>query len=125
MRSAISFVASWLAAWCQVVVVAAMPLASVAVAAADPLGDVPICHAGLEGGGGQQSPTQPGHSDHECVLCCALCMVHGWSAAILSPAPLLPARASVVVARVAAAQPRAPPVRVAFAAQPRGPPSLI
>jgi hypothetical protein len=125
MRSAISFVASWLAAWCQVVVVAAMPLASVAVAAADPLGSVPICHTGGDGGSGQQSPPQPGHSDHECVLCCALCMAHGWSAAILSPPPGLPARQSVTPVRIIAAQPRAPPVRIAFAAQPRGPPSLI
>jgi hypothetical protein len=120
MRSAVSLLASWFAAWCQVVVVAATPLAPLA-ANAGPLGDVPICHAGSE----PNAPSQPGHDSHECVLCCAICLAHGWSAAILSPAPAVPRREAVSLVRLDAAQPRAPPLRLASAAQPRGPPSLI
>jgi hypothetical protein len=119
----IGIAASWLAAWCQIVLVAAMPLGPLAIVA-DPLGNVPICHAEANGGSGQPAPTKPGHNGHVCVVC-VLCQAHVWSVAILSPPPALSLRQSVVTVRLDAAVPRTPPVRPSAAAQPRGPPSLI
>jgi hypothetical protein len=119
----IGIAASWLAAWCQIVLVATMPLGPLVIVA-DPLGNVPICHAAASGGSGQPAPTKPGHNGRDCAVC-VLCQAHAWSVAILSPPPALPARQSVATVRLDAAQPRAPPVRLVAAALPRGPPSLI
>jgi hypothetical protein len=122
MTSAIRFTASWLAAWCQVLLVALMPVGPIAFAT-DALGDIPICHADTTGNSGQQTPTSPDHHQHDCVLC-YVCQAHGWPAALASPAPVLPTLQSVATADHVIHQPRAPPFRVALAAQPRGPPSL-
>lgn len=122
MRSVIHFTLMWLAAWCQVVVVATMPLAPVAVAAADPLGDIPICHA-PNPADGQQDPS-PEHGQHDCALCVICCQMHAPPAALVSPTLTLPAAQTVAIIRHHIAQPRAPPFRAVLAAQPRGPPSL-
>ena len=121
MRSALRFTVTWLAAWCQVIAVAAMPFGPIAVGL-DPLGNVPICHADADGG--QLPPAPPTHGGYDCVLC-VLCVSHASPLALLSPTPTLPDRHSVTVARLDAAQPRAPPARLVVAAQARGPPSLI
>jgi hypothetical protein len=120
MKSAIGLFVSWLAAWCQVVMVAAIPLGPF-IASSAPLGEVPICHAGADD---QRAPSQPNHPQHDCILC-AVCAAHGGAIGILSESPALPARQVVAVALLDSVQPRAPPVRGVFAAQPRGPPSLI
>jgi hypothetical protein len=122
MTSAIRFTASWLAAWCQVLLVALMPLGPMTFATG-PLGDMPICHADSTGNTGHQTPSSPDHHQHDCVLCC-VCQAHGWAAALQSPAPVLPTRQVAASADHVFHQPRAPPFRVALAAQPRGPPSL-
>jgi hypothetical protein len=123
MRSVIHFASMWLAAWCQVLVVATMPLAPVAMAAADPLEDIPICHASNPANG-QQIPS-PEHGPHDCALCVMCCQMHAAPAALLSPTPILPATQAVAVIRHHTAQPRAPPFRAVLAAQPRGPPSSL
>jgi hypothetical protein len=120
MLSAVRFTVTWLAAWCQIIIVAAMPLGALG-AGLDPLGAATICHAGADSG--QPPPSQPTHSNHECVLC-AICQTHGGPIALLSPAPSLPGRHVVAVVRLDAVQPRAPPPAPTIAAQPRGPPSL-
>lgn len=120
MKSAVRFAVTLLAAWCQIIVVAALPLAPLA-AGLDPLGNVPICHADADGG--QPPPAPPAHGGHDCVLC-VLCVSHALPLALLSPTPTLPDRHSVAPVRLDAAQPRAPPLRLMAAAQPRGPPSL-
>jgi hypothetical protein len=119
MRVAVRFAVVWLAAWCQVIVVAMTPLGLLA-AAANPLHNAPICHADDEA----PTPPQPTHANHACVLC-TVCQSHGWGIALLSPPPTLPARKVVVVARFDTALPRAPPPLPTIIPQPRGPPSLI
>lgn len=121
MKSVVRFTVMWLAAWCQVLVVATVPLAPLAMAAG-PLGGMPICHAPDPAGSGQQTPS-PDHGQHDCALCVMCAQIHASSAALLSPSPSLPERQAVAAVQHHTAQPRAPPVRVAFAAQPRGPPS--
>jgi len=119
MRFAVKFAAMWLAAWFQVVVVATMPLGQL-VAPVDPLGNVPICHAGGDDG---QAPPQPGQLDHCCVLC-VICQAHTASIALLSAAPALPTERAVATVSLDAPRARAPPSRIILAAQPRGPPFL-
>jgi hypothetical protein len=115
---AIRIFALWFAAWCQVMLVTAMPLSPVIAG-----GDAPVCH--VDGGTGQNTPSQPVHHDHECVLCCLICHSVGWSSAILASPPSLPAPHSIAAATLIPVQPRAPPARLALSAQPRGPPALI
>jgi hypothetical protein len=116
----IGFAASLLAVWCQILLLAMISLAPLGVGA-DPLGDVPICHADQ----GSQHPQQaPGHHTHDCALC-ILCLSHALPMALLTSAPALPARQSIVMVRLDSVQPRAPPLRPIDAAQPRGPPALI
>jgi DUF2946 family protein len=122
MRSVIRFTVVWLAAWCQVLVVATMPLAPLAMAA-DPLGDIPICHAPNPADG--QQPSSPEHGQHECALCVVCCQMHASPMALLPRMPSLPARHAIATIDYHTVQPRAPPFLAVFAAQPRGPPSLI
>jgi Protein of unknown function (DUF2946) len=122
MTSAIRFTASWFAAWCQVLLVALMPLGPITFAT-DALGDIPICHAGTTGNTGHQTPSSPDHHQHDCVLCC-VCQAHGWAAALVSPAPVVPTLQAVTTANRIIHQARAPPFSGTLAAQPRGPPSL-
>jgi hypothetical protein len=116
----LGFAASLLAVCCQILLLATISLAPMAVAA-DPLGNAPICHAE---DGGQPAPQSPAEPPHDCALC-AICLAHAAPAAILSSTQALPERQLVAIVRLGSAQPRAPPVRVVTAAQPRGPPSLI
>jgi hypothetical protein len=112
----IGLAASLLAVWCQIVLLATISFMPLAMTA-DPLGNVPICHA-------QDGPqSTPGQPIHDCALC-AICLAHALPMAIVSPTPTLPARQAVADVRLAAAHPRAPPFRLVAAAQPRGPPSL-
>jgi hypothetical protein len=120
MKSAVSFTVCWLAAWCQIIVLAAMPLGPLA-AGLDPLGSVPICHADADDG--RPQPPPPIHGGHDCVLC-VVCQSHGGSIALLAPQSALPRQHVLAVVRFAVAQPRAPPPAAIIAAQPRGPPSL-
>jgi hypothetical protein len=121
MKSAVRFVVTWLAAWCQVITVALVPLGPLATSL-DPLANAPICHVDTDRG--QPADAPPIHGGHDCTLC-VLCVSHALQSALLSPTPGLPDPHSVVTVRRDAAQPRAPPVRSVAAAQPRGPPSLI
>jgi hypothetical protein len=120
LRSTIGFAASLLAVCCQILLLATISLAPIAIAA-DPLGSVPICHLA---DGTQPAPQTPVQPSHRCALC-AICLAHALPSAILAPTPTLPDRQSITVVRLDAAHPRAPPVRLVAAAQPRGPPSLI
>jgi hypothetical protein len=120
LKPAIGFAASLLAAWCQILLLATIALAPLRIGA-DPVGNVPICHADE---GTQPAQQKPGHPAHNCNLC-VLCVSHALPLALLSPTQALPDRYSVAAVRLDAAQPRAPPVRLLAAAQPRGPPSLI
>jgi len=120
VKPSIGFAASLLAVWCQIVLLATISLAPLAVAA-DPFGNAPICHAQ---DGVQPEAPAPGQPAHDCALC-AICLAHASPLAILSPTPTLPGRQIVIAVRLAVAQPRAPPIRLIAAAQPRGPPSLI
>ncbi|HLB98656.1 MAG TPA: hypothetical protein VJK90_13370 [Acetobacteraceae bacterium] len=119
-RPTIGFAASLLAVCCQILLLATISLAPIAVEA-DPLGNPPICHLAEGTQPAQQTPVQP---SHRCALC-AICLAHALPSAILAPTPTLPDRQSITVVRLDAAHPRAPPVRLIAAAQPRGPPSLI
>src|SRR5690348_719965 len=83
MKSVVAFALSWVAAWCQVVVVATMPWSALATSL-DPLADVPICHADAQQG---QQPSQPTGDSHDCVLC-AICQSHGSSAVVPVSAPV-------------------------------------
>src|SRR5579883_2855622 len=121
MRFAVRFALLWLAAWCQVIAVVAMPLGPV-VLGGEPLDGVPICHA--EAGHGQQAPPRPSHTGHDCLLC-TVCQTHTGSVALLPPTSALPLRQSVAVHVPDAPRARAPPYRTPSAAQPRGPPALI
>jgi hypothetical protein len=121
MKSAVRFTVTWLAAWCQVIAVALMPLGPLA-ASLDPLANAPICH--VDADAGQPAPAPPTHGGHDCALC-VLCVSHALPMALLASAAALPDRHAVATVRLDAAQPRAPPVRLVAAAQPRGPPSLI
>jgi len=116
----LGFAASLLAVCCQILLLATISLAPLAIAA-DPLGNVPICHAEDAGQPAQHAPTQPAH---DCALC-AICLAHSVAVAILSPTPAVPERQFVATMRLGSLQPRAPPVLLRAAAQPRGPPSLI
>ena len=116
----LGFAASMLAVCCQILLLATISLAPLAVAA-DPLGNAPICHAEDAGQQAPHAPTQPAHN---CALC-AICLAHAAPVAIVAPALALPERQFVATVRLVAAQPRAPPVLLRAAAQPRGPPSLI
>ncbi len=120
LKSAIGLAASLLAVCCQILLLASISLAPLAVDA-DPLGDVPICHLD---DGTQPAPQTPGQPAHSCALC-AICLAHSLPSAILAPTPTLPDRQSVFTVQLDTARPRAPPVRLVAAAQPRGPPSLI
>jgi len=111
----------WLAAWCQILVVATMPLETFA-AGPDLLGSVPICHADADNR--QPSPSLPSSTSHDCVLC-VVCQSHSGSIALLPPTPVPAPRRTGGLARFDIAQPRAPPPSPTNAAQPRGPPSLI
>jgi hypothetical protein len=121
MKSAVRFAVCWLAAWCQIVAVAAMPLGPLA-AGLDSLGGVPLCHTDADGG--QPQPPPPIHGAHDCVLC-VVCQSHGGSIALLSAQSALPLQHVIAAMRFAVVQPRAPPPAGIIAAQPRGPPSLI
>jgi hypothetical protein len=120
VKPTIGFAASMVAVWCQILLLATISLAPLAVSA-NPLGNAPICHA--QDGTPPAAPA-PGQPAHDCVLC-AICLAHAPPLAILPPTPTLPGRQIVTPVRLAAAQPRAPPLRLPAAAQPRGPPSLI
>jgi len=65
MKSVVAFALSWVAAWCQVVVVATMPWSALAPSL-DPLADVPICHADAQQG---QQPPHNGRQSRLCPLC--------------------------------------------------------
>src|SRR5215469_1880167 len=95
MKSAVGLFVAWLAAWCQVIALVALPMGPL-VAAAGPLGDVPICHAEVDG---QPAPSQPNHPQHDCVLC-ALCVTDKGAIAILATSPALPVRQVVAMARL-------------------------
>ena len=118
VRPTIGFATSLLAVCCQILLLATISLAPLAVDA-DPFGNVPICHQ--DDGTAQPGPGKPAH---HCALC-AICLAHALPSAILSPTPTLPDRQSITVLRLHAAQPRAPPIRRLAAAQSRGPPPLI
>jgi hypothetical protein len=120
MKSAVAFALAWVAAWCQVVLVATMSWNALATSL-DPLGDVPICHADAQQG---QEPSQPTGDSHDCVLC-AICQSHGPSAVV--PASVLATleQRPVTLVHFALPQQRAPPPLQLIAAQPRGPPSPI
>jgi Protein of unknown function (DUF2946) len=117
--SAIRLAVAWLAAWCQVLVVAVMPFGPMAQLAGG-LERVPICHADNE----QPDAPQPAHADHDCVLC-AMCQLDSGPLVLLPQTTTLAARQNVAVVRFGAASIRAPPPQFSIAAQPRGPPSLI
>jgi hypothetical protein len=121
MKSALQFVAAWIAVWCQVVVVAALPLDPPA-ARANTIVQAPICQ--FHAGKGQPAPARPADSGHDCAFC-VMCQTP--TGTIAAPATNeAPAPSQVVaVVRFAVAQPRAPPPFPAVAAQPRGPPTLI
>jgi hypothetical protein len=119
LKPAAGFAASFLAVWCQILLLATISLAPLDVSAG-PVGSVPICHADDGTQPAQQKPDRPAH---DCALC-VICLSHAWPVAILAPTPQLPERQSVLPVRCAAAYPRAPPVRLVAAAQPRGPPPL-
>ena len=121
MMSAVRFAIVWLAAWCQIFMVATMPLETFAAGAVS-LGSLPICHADADNR--QPSPSVPSHTSHDCVLC-VVCQSHSGSIALLPPTPVPALRRAVAPARFDIAQPRAPPPSPTIAAQPRGPPSLI
>jgi hypothetical protein len=120
LKPTIGFAASLLAVWCQILLLATISLAPLAISP-DPLGNVPICH---HDDGTQPAQHTPGNPAHDCALC-VLCLSHALPLAILSPTPNLPLRQSAAIVRLDAARPRAPPVYLVAAAQPRGPPSLI
>jgi hypothetical protein len=120
MKSAVAFAVAWVAAWCQVVLVATMSWSALA-AGLDPLGDVPICHADAQQG---QGPSQPTNDGHDCVLC-AICQAHGPSAVAPASAATVPNRRTAALVDFDLPQQRAPPPLQLIAAQPRGPPSPI
>jgi hypothetical protein len=109
LKPTIGFAASLLAAWCQILLLATISLAPLAI--------------GDAGDATPPAQQKPAHPTHDCALC-VFCLSHAMPAALLSPAPALPERQSVATGRLAAAYPRAPPPRPVAAAQPRGPPSL-
>jgi hypothetical protein len=120
MKSAVSFALAWLAAWCQVVLVATMSWSALANAASVDV--VPICHTDAEPG--QPQPTQPAHHGHDCVLC-AICQSHGALVVLPANAATPASRNAASLAHFSTPQPRAPPLFKPLAAQPRGPPPLI
>jgi len=121
MKSALQFVAAWIAVWCQVVVVAALPLEPPA-GRANTIVQAPICQFHAQQG--QPAPAQPAHTGHDCAFC-VMCQTHAGTIALPATTPTLLPRQVVVAVRFADAQPRAPPPSPAVAAQPRGPPTLI
>ena len=118
MRSPFRFVAAWIAAWCQVVVVAALPLAA---AATRTIAQAPICQ--FHGEKEQPAPAQPSHSGHDCAFC-VMCQTPAGTTALVATVPTVAPRQTVATVRFSDAQPRAPPASPIFAAHPRGPPAL-
>jgi hypothetical protein len=114
----VGFAASLFAACCQILLLATISLAPLAMGT-DPAGQFPICHAN----DGTEPAQQPGQPAHDCVLC-VLCLAQATPLALLSPVPMLSAPHTVVILRPDATQSCAPPIRL-VAAQPRGPPFLI
>jgi hypothetical protein len=117
----VGYTASLLAVWCQVVLLAITSIASIAVGAVDPVGSAPVCRARDEG---QPPDPKPARSGHECALC-VLCLTNTPPLTHLTPGPTFPDRHVVIIRRLTAAYPRAPPLRLIAASQPRGPPTLI
>ena len=117
LKPTIGFAVSLLAVWCQVLLVAAISLAPLAINV-DPIGGVPICHTD---DGTQPAQQKPDHPAHDCALC-VLCLSHASPLAILAPTPQLPEHQPVATVRLATTYPRGPPFRIVAAAQPRGPP---
>jgi len=120
MRSPLRFAAAWIAAWCQVVVVAALPLAA-PVTAARTIAQAPICQ--YHGQKEQPAPAQPSHNSHDCAFC-VMCQTPAGTTALVATGPTVAPRQTVATIRFSDAQPRAPPASPIFAAQPRGPPAL-
>ncbi|HEY7580711.1 MAG TPA: hypothetical protein VH855_24225 [Acetobacteraceae bacterium] len=120
MKSAVAFAMAWLAAWCQVALVATMSWGAVGAGPGVPDG-TPICHADVEQG--QPQPAQPVHHGHDCVLC-TICQFHGGFVVVPASAVTPNSRNAITLANFAMAQPRAPPLSPPIAAQPRGPPFL-
>ena len=123
MKLVFKFAIAWLAVWCQVVAVAAMPLGLLAPGV-DPLGGVPICHANHDEGRGSPRPAQQPSDEHDCVLC-VVCESQHAALALPAQQPVVAERQFIAYVRFEIAQPRAPPCTFVIAAQPRGPPSLI
>jgi hypothetical protein len=119
MRSALAFAIAWLAAWCQVILVATLSWGALA-ACLDPLGGVSFCHADAQQG--QQPRPQPKENEHVCLLC-ATCPMHSPSAVVPVPATTTQAQRSAGLVHFATPLPRAPPPAPLIAAPPRGPPS--
>ena len=118
LKPTVGFATSLFAVWCQILLLAAISLAPLAINA-DPIGSVPICHTDDGTPPAQQKPDRPAH---DCALC-VLCLSHASPLAILAPTPQLPEHQPVATVRLAAAYPRGPPPRIVASAQPRGPPS--
>ena len=121
LKPTIGFGASLLAVWCQILLLATISLAPLAISV-DPLSNVPICHTGHDGT--PPSQQDPDHSTHDCALC-VVCLSHAAPLAILAATPQLPEHQPVATVPLDAAYPRGPPIRLVSAAQPRGPPPLI
>jgi len=120
MKSAVAFALAWVAAWCQVVLVATMSWSALATSL-DPLSDVPICHADAQQG---QQPSHSPDDGHDCVLC-AICQSHSPFAVVPVPALVVADPYPVARSYFSLPQQRAPPPLQPVAAQPRGPPSSI
>lgn len=120
LNRAIGAATSVFAVWCQVLLLAAIPLLPVGFGA-DAIRDMPICRSD---GGTQPAQPKPGHPAHDCASC-VVCLSYAASMAILPPPPILPDRQFLAQLRRDAVRPRAPPVHLAIGALPRGPPSLI
>jgi hypothetical protein len=120
MRSPLRFIAAWIAAWCQVVVVAALPLAAPATVA-QTLAQAPICQ--FHGQKEAPAPAQPSHGNHDCAFC-VMCQTPAGVTVLPAAGPTVAPRQTVALVRFSDAQPRAPPTPPVIAAQPRGPPAL-
>ncbi len=113
----IGFGASLFAVWCQVLLLATIPLTQRGVEA-QPIGNPAICR------GSQPAQHQPSHPAHNCVVC-VLCVSSALPLGTLPPTPMLPDRQSVAGAPLKLTQPGTPPLQLVAGAQPRGPPSAI
>jgi hypothetical protein len=119
-KTVIGFAASMLAAWCQILLLATISSAPLALVA-DPAGNIPICHADEKTPPAQQEPVN--HPSHECAPC-ILCISHLLPLALQPSRPTLPEQRWVLAHRLDTPYPRAPPSRLIVAAQPRGPPLI-